>query len=262
MVSRRRLLGLALGAALLGPGVVGGYRYEETVLRVELLPRGVRVVHVTDLHIHRGIPGWLLRRITRIRPTILVVTGDTWDELTPWPPSAAIEALRKLAHYAKEAYAVLGNHEHWAARRRGADPRVEAGRLYGEAGFQLLVDEATMGAGGVRICGLDWRDEPAGYGPALRRLLRRGCDLVVAHSPDVFHFAEPSVESLYLTGHTHGGQVCLPGGRSLYTNSHYGYRWGLYTRGGSLMYVSRGLGEMLPPRLYCSRELVLAEPVT
>ncbi|WP_309544084.1 hypothetical protein [Pyrobaculum aerophilum] len=42
----------------------------------------------------------------------------------------------------------------------------------------------------------------------------------------------------------------------LITNSHFGYTYGLYRRGNAVMYVTRGLGEILP-RVWCDREVVI-----
>jgi len=258
--TRRRLLLLAATMLISGAGLANGYGLTETRLVLRQLPQGLRVVLVTDMHVHRVAPAWLVRRVRSLRPHVLLIGGDTWDELSPWPPRAALETVEALAEAAAEAYAVLGNHEHWAARRRGRDALRDAERLYAGVGVRLLADEAVDAAGGaIRLCGLDWRDDPSSYRGALHRLLNEGCNLILSHSPDVFEHASPSTGAVFLAGHTHGGQVCLPGARSIYTNSLYGYRWGLYRRGSAVLYVSRGLGEMIPPRLYCGRELVMLE---
>ncbi|MFN7106430.1 MAG: metallophosphoesterase, partial [Pyrobaculum sp.] len=119
-------------------------------------------------------------------------------------------------------------------------------RALEEAGVHVLIDDWTS-IGGLKIFGLDWREDPRTY-PQVR-----DADVVLAHSPDAFHNA---VGGLYLAGHTHGGQICLPKNVPIVTNSVYGYTWGLYKRGDAVMYTSRGVGEMFP-RLFCSREYVL-----
>jgi len=246
----------AAATAVAAAGAARGYGYEVAVVADGALPRGLLVVLVADLHVHGAVPRWVVEQVARLRPDVLLVAGDSWDELSPWPPRPAVEALRAMAGAAGEAYAVPGNHEYAAARRRGEDPLSATRRLYAEAGVRLLADEAVEASSGLRVCGVDWRDEPAGYADAASMARREGCRIVLSHSPDVFHYADPGFGALYLAGHTHGGQVCLPGAVSLFTNSRFGYRWGLYRRGAARLYVSRGLGEMLPPRLYCSRQLV------
>jgi len=83
-------------------------------------------------------------------------------------------------------------------------------------------------------------------------------DTVLVHSPDTFHYTPPDSSVLVLAGHTHGGQVCLPPGAiPVTTNNLYGYAWGLYRRGRAKIYVSRGVGEMIPPRLDCGRQAII-----
>lgn len=227
---RRRQLFTAAGALLLAGGLAGGFYTEVTTLELGL---GRRAAFLSDLHIHTP------RRLELPPYDILLIGGDTYDELTA-DLAAVTETLR---HLPKPKIAVLGNHEHWASRwiplRRGV-------AALEEAGVYVLAD-GWVQIGGLRIYGLDWRDDPRDYPPV------KDADVVLVHSPDAFHLA---VGGLYLAGHTHGGHFCLPGNVPLYTNSRFGYTWGLYRRDEALMYVTRGAGEMTP-RVFCSREIVL-----
>ncbi|ACB40095.1 metallophosphoesterase [Pyrobaculum neutrophilum] len=227
---RRRQLFTAAGALLLAGGLAGGFHTELTTLELGL---GRRVAFLSDLHIHAQ------RRLELPPYDILLIGGDTYDELTP-DLAAVAETLRRLPG---PKIAVLGNHERWASRwiplRRGV-------AALEEAGVHVLADDWVQ-IGGLRIYGLDWRDDPRDYPPV------KDADVVLVHSPDAFHTA---AGGLYLAGHTHGGHICLPGNVPLYTNSRFGYTWGLYRRGGALMYVTRGAGEMTP-RAFCSREAVM-----
>lgn len=227
---RRVFLGSVVGVGLLG--AVGAASVGVELRRLDL-GLGRRVVFVSDLHIH-GVSGLELPEYD-----VLLIGGDIYDRNTPgaW---AVVEALAPLRG---PKIAVLGNHEYWDRRRV---PLGEGLRALEEAGVHVLRDDWVQ-VGPLRVHGLDWRDDPRTY-PAVR-----DADVVLVHSPDAF---QQAVGGLYLAGHTHGGQFCLPGGVPLITNSYYGYTQGIYRRGEAVMYVSRGVGEMLP-RLWCNREVVL-----
>jgi predicted MPP superfamily phosphohydrolase len=93
---------------------------------------------------------------------------------------------------------------------------------------------------------------------------RRGPQLLLSHNPDAFFEAASRGADLVLSGHTHGGQIRLPGLGAAITMSRYRLCDGHYTfaPGGasepSQLVVSRGLGVVgLPLRLACPPEAVL-----
>ncbi|MFN3805061.1 MAG: metallophosphoesterase [Pyrobaculum sp.] len=228
MVGRRKALTFLISTAFLYGGVGALSVGEElTVLEMGV---GRRLLFLTDIH---GV-----FKPPAVEYDVVLIGGDTYDEWTP-DLGPVVESLSKLRG---PKIAVLGNHEHWTKR---ISIRVGIKALE-EAGVHVLVDDWTS-AGGLKVFGLAWREDPRTYPPV------RDADIVLAHSPDAFHNA---VGGLYLTGHTHGGQFCLPKDIAVFTNSIYGYTWGLYRRGDAVMYTSRGVGEMWP-RVFCSREYLL-----
>ncbi|MEM1614897.1 MAG: metallophosphoesterase [Pyrobaculum sp.] len=231
MAGRRALFITSVALAALT--AVGGVVSLDTKISVLNVGLGRKVLFISDLHIHRR------ERYELPEADLVLIGGDAYDE---WTPSldVVVDVLRAVRG---PKVAVLGNHEHWARRRF---PLREGVRALEDAGVHVLRDD-WVDVGGLRVYGLDWREDPTAYPPV------RGADVVLVHSPDAFQTA---VEGLYLAGHTHGGQICLPGNVPLYTNSRFGYTWGWYKKSGASMYVSRGLGEMLP-RVYCDREVVL-----
>ncbi len=251
-ISRRRFIALAsLAAAIyMVPGSVKAYNVELSRYGMGL---GVRILHVADLHLHAGDRLEHLRLVETVRPDLLVLGGDTWDmatrdkrRLEEWV-SLAVSASRR-------AIAVLGNHE-YNADSRGRLRLSEGLRLLERYGVIVLRDDATRVLG-LEVAGLDWRWNPEEYSEAAGSIEgMESVDLVVAHSPDVLPHL-PGGRGLVLAGHTHGGQMCLPGGRGVVTNSVYGFKSGVYSMHGWTMIVSRGAGELVPPRVYCRRELV------
>ncbi len=88
----------------------------------------------------------------------------------------------------------------------------------------------------------------------------RGFKIALVHSAEVADVAAEAGYSLYLCGHTHGGQVCLPGGRPLVTHltQHRFAAAGLWQFGRMTGYTSRGAGVAVPPvRFNCRGEVVL-----
>jgi predicted MPP superfamily phosphohydrolase len=81
--------------------------------------------------------------------------------------------------------------------------------------------------------------------------------LLLAHRPSFFHHAEELGFPLVLSGHTHGGQIALPfAGNQNVSRMISDFTRGLFHRGETTMYVSRGLGMAgLPLRLNCPREI-------
>ena len=231
-VSRRKFLVLLAAGSLLASLTAGvtSVGVETSTVNMGV---GRKVVFIADLHLHGA------RRLELPEYDLLLVGGDTYDEFTP-SLDAVVETLGGLRG---PKVAVLGNHEHWSSKKFSLREGIKA--LEG-AGVHVLVDDWTHAAG-LKIYGLDWREDPRDYPAA------PDADIVLVHSPDAFHAARAGI---YLAGHTHGGQLCLPRNVPLRTNSHFGYTWGLYRRGSAVMYVTRGLGE-IAPRVFCDREVVV-----
>ena len=251
MLSRRSLLRLAAAAA--GAYALGGLA-RGGGLDVALVDAGLhsRAAVATDLPLPSlRPPRDLLEALAELRPRLLILGGDLVDRLTPGPLEA-LRGLRGLSALAGETLAVPGNHEHWLVNH-GRLTWSDLEEALEEAGIGLYRD-AVVEAQGLRVALIDWHWPPRRYQRIIDSL--GWFELAAVHSPDAFHHA---TRGAWAAGHTHGGQVCLPGARSLVTNSVYGYTWGLYRRREAMLYVSRGLGEMLPPRLYCPRQLVVLE---
>jgi hypothetical protein len=241
-------------AAAAGLYLVAGSLYGYEGVEVVSLDFGLgkRALFLPDVHLHRrGERGYVIDLARRLSPDILILGGDLWDPRTR--DFVVVEDfLEELGAYARYRVAVLGNHE-YNADASGRIPLREAIDSVEELGYIVLRDD-KVSLDGLVVAGVDWRSDPQLYGRAAREVGE--ADLLVSHSPDVFPHITAR-QSLVIAGHTHGGQVCIPGARPIITNSIYGYSWGLYKRGGSAMYVARGLGEMIPPRLFCRRQAVL-----
>lgn len=252
----------------------GQARVERTRLRVEI-PRldasldGLRLVHVSDLHIGNALDGAKLdRMVDRVNAEeadLIVATGDLFD----FDPSHLEAGARSLARLRARlgVYAVLGNHDGYI----GSD-RVAAALARGAPELRLLRDEiarvpvaAPLYLAGIEDPGRQWFDQRVQL-PALAALARRrpadGPVLLLAHQPEVFDCAAELGFPLVLAGHTHGGQIALPG---LETRCNAARLLTPYTRGafrakGSTLYVNRGLGVGGPAlRIAAPREIATIE---
>jgi hypothetical protein len=120
----------------------------------------------------------------------------------------------------------------------------ESRGLRGKRGDFVIggIDDRTLGTP-------DWERLAVPHGPP---------HLLLAHHPDDFYEAERRGVALVLSGHTHGGQIRLPGGPPIVRQSHFCLDEGLYVHGSALLAVTRGLGAVgLPWRWGAKPEAVL-----
>jgi hypothetical protein len=255
MLSRRRFLTLTALTAALG----GGYTLFEArnveVTRLDLrLGLGLRAVHLTDTHFSTSIfsPGKVVAAVAGLNPELIFHTGDVVTYRRGLEEAARfLEALRDVA----PVYLVPGNHDHWSGVGTAGLKKVLETR-----GIAVLANSASN-YGDLAIAGVD---DPYTGRANLERALRGAGDaevrLLLAHSPQIIGEASQKVE-LVLAGHTHGGQVRIPGAGALWLplpREYWRFDYGLFRVDRAKMFVSRGLGTgYLPVRLNCPPEIVL-----
>ena len=264
-MSRRAFLGLlGLGAvAAAGGSIASTYRFQVERISVShaSIAQPLTIAWLCDMHygpfIHAGsVAAWVDTTLD-LEPDLVLLGGDLVDQHAPDDVSPLIAQLRRL-RAPLGVYSVLGNHEY---ARFGRGPALEAfvAALH-DVGITTLVNRGITvrddlylagidaAGGGLRRIGVALQDHPAG---TMR--------LVAAHKPDVLPHMPADVE-LTLCGHTHGGQVRLPGIGPVLVDSRLSrdHSSGWY-RSPSLGYVSRGLGVgHVPLRIACPAELTLA----
>jgi len=195
-----------------------------------------RVVHFSDTHtdLKPRLEPRLAQIVNGLKPDIIVFTGDTINAARALPLfKQTLAALH--APYGK--FAVQGNDDCWYWRRVD---------LFGTTGFVPLdkkkadvLKDTEM----VSIYGLDYK-----YFDRVDKVLGKSdpqrFNILLFHSPRLIHSLKNYPVDLYLCGHTHGGQVALPGYGALVTLSKFGKRYeaGKYQVGNTILYVNRGLG--------------------
>ncbi len=279
---RTFLVTAATGAAGLGAIAAGVYpiliepdwlKVRRLTIRIKDLPpslAGLKIVQMTDIHHDEWIS---LRHIAdavklanSLRPDIVALTGDyvTASRALVAPSINALSALTP----ALGTVAVLGNHDWWTdpkeTRRQFARvniPLVDNSRQFFSADRQLVAD---IPASGLCIGGVGdlWEDaiEPE---TAFRDVPSDMPRLLLSHNPDVAEQGSIAAGQLridlMLSGHTHGGQVRLPGLGTPIVPSAYGskYAYGLVQGPSCRVNVSSGVGlAMLPVRLNVRPEIV------
>jgi predicted MPP superfamily phosphohydrolase len=232
--------------------------------------RGLRIGHLTDLHIGNGLEGERLDAMVRdanaLDVDMLVLTGDLFD----FDPSYVEDGARRLGglHAPLGVFAVLGNHDTYT----GTDRVVEALREYAPS-IRLLRDEYValpvngppLYLAGIEDPGRSWNSRDI-HLESLEELARRlpedGPVLLLVHRPQAFPQAARLGFPLVLAGHTHGGQLALPirGGSINLARVMTSFTRGLYQMSGSTLYVNRGIGVAGPAvRFNCAREIATVE---
>jgi predicted MPP superfamily phosphohydrolase len=279
----------AAGAACVGYGVLverDWYRLRrERVLALEPGRPPLTVLHLSDLHLTVTDTRRLafLERLAAEPVDLVVLTGDMLGE-----PGALDPVLEALGRFQPRlgAVAVLGSNDYWAPRFRNPlgyflGPSSRRRRSSGRNPWRELVDGLEARGwtvlsnrrgrlGDVELAGMDdphiRRDDPAVAVPADGQAPPR-LRLGVVHSPyrrALDAFAGNGYD-LVLAGHTHGGQVRLPGVGALVTNCDLPRDRvrGLSRWGSSWLHVSAGLGtsKYAPFRFACRPEASLLEVV-
>jgi len=229
---------------------------------------GFTICQISDAHITAGGRNEqaIADAIRAVRADLFVFTGDMIYLRCGIP--AFLQWLADLGDAARPALAVLGNAEHKSYLRSG-----EAAAALREHGLQVLCNQCARvpaGTGFLQVVGVD---DPhtlrADFDRAYSDADPDAWTLLLCHSPDGVVDLRDHRADLMLCGHTHGGQVRLPGFQAPAQNTRRvrGLVAGWYDarevarrtglpEGRVRLYVSRGLGmSRFPGRLYCAPEL-------
>lgn len=255
--------GLAWAIAL-GMGVdsvLGRPRVRRRAVRIAGLPPeldGYRIGQLSDIHCgpyatEKQVASWV-SRLNALELDLVTVTGDLITHGSTYVEAVA-RALGGLR--AKDgAYACMGNHDYFTDGEHLV-------RQLRRNGLTVLRNEGVvLERNGARlyVAGVDdtWsrRDD---LNRALAKRPEGVPTVLLAHDPDLFPEAEAQAVELTLSGHTHGGQLGVPGVPRL-SLGRLVTVWaaGLYRRGRSWLYVNRGAGTTGPPaRLGAPAELAV-----
>lgn len=230
-------------------------------LRKGSLPRPLRFAYASDFHVgpttHPVLVAAACAALRDAQPDVVLLGGDFVEA-----DAVAMQALVPLFREVPAPlgrFAVLGNHDWWSAPQRIVDALTDAG-------VDVLINRNVRLRAPfeeVWICGLD--DHTAGTPDADAALEgANGVRVVLMHSPSNLLDLARRYFDLALCGHTHGGQIALPGGAPLVAAEgplSRRYSRGRYDlEGGAALVVSVGIGcSLLPFRTFSHPEIVLCE---
>ncbi|MBK5106682.1 MAG: metallophosphoesterase [Anaerolineales bacterium] len=269
-MNRREFLkvgGLAVGAGLITATsylAINDESQDPVVDRIPLAIKnlhptleGFTIVQITDVHLYPMTQPDLVEKsvimANELNPDLVVLTGDyVWQEL------AAIDELAPILAGLNAKYGVfstLGNHDYWL------DADVITAAME-SAGLPVLINQGLSiqhGKGTIYIAGLDdgWSGKPD-----LNKTLDRADPaepvILLCHEPDLAdRYSLDGRVNVQLSGHTHGGQIRIPGiGALILPYLGRKYDLGLYRVNDMLLYTNRGLGVISEPvRLNCPPEI-------
>jgi predicted MPP superfamily phosphohydrolase len=213
---------------------------------------GLRIGFITDIHHSEMVPADDVRAavdlVTAAQPDLIVLGGDyvTWgDRAFVGPVAELLEPLTAP----NGVFAILGNHD---------DDRDMPAALTAKH-IEVLKDSRTrvqIRGEGLELAGIRfWTRKTS----EIARVVGRARDtvLLLAHDPRRLDEAADLDVPAILSGHTHGGQVVIPGVGAL-ARRRFPVLSGLGSRGNTWMFVSRGVGTVyVPIRINCPPEVAI-----
>jgi predicted MPP superfamily phosphohydrolase len=214
------------------------------------------ILHLSDLHadISEGAMQHLISIVGDLKYDICVLTGD-YRGKTYGPFDASLKSIFELrARLKNPLYGVLGNHDSIYMA-----PALE------EMGIRMLFNECvtlSRNDSQIYLAGIDdahfYRTDD--IEKAAKQIPGGAFSILLSHTPEVYRKASGAGFNLMLSGHTHGGQLCLPGGIPIKLEARLPRSMGAgaWQHGGMAGYTSVGAGtSLLPVRLNCPPEITL-----
>lgn len=266
--------------------LTGALTVEQMQLAITGLPdrlKGVKLAQLSDFHfdgirLSKSLLNNAIAACNAAQPDLILLTGDFVTD-DPAPIHDLAERLTQLKSKCG-IFAVLGNHD-----IRYKHSQMEITAALQEHDIQVLWNQMAYPLGeGLAIVGLAdyWsaQFDPTAVFNQLETAIPR---IVLSHNPDTAEVLQQWRVDLQLSGHTHGGQVFLPGVGNMAqatsnfyrglprsvkrwvpllkecstTMKHWEWAQGLHTVGKNRLYVNRGLGTYLPGRFCCPPEVTV-----
>ena len=217
---------------------------------------GFTLLHISDMHIDMN-SGAMLRLIELLQDIdydICVLTGD-YRGATFGSFKKTLEGFAQVrAHLKESVYGVLGNHD-----------SIEMVPGMEDMGIRMLLNESVtieQGDEHFHLVGIDDAHYFRAHNieKAAADVPHHECSVLLSHTPEIYRLAEQAKFDLLLSGHTHGGQICLPGSIPITIDSRLprSMASGPWTYKKLTGYTSVGVGSsIVPVRFNCPPEITL-----
>jgi predicted MPP superfamily phosphohydrolase len=236
-------------------------RIVHNLLEVPGLPQafaGLRILHLSDLHtdLDLRITHAIAERVREADYDLCVLTGD-YRARTYGPFEPALEGMAAIRLHLKDPiYAILGNHD-----TIRLVPGLEA------MGIRVLLNESVAierNGATLHLAGIDDAHyyQVHNLQQSAAAIPPDACALLLSHTPEVYRHAAHAGFRAMLCGHTHGGQICLPGGYPLTWDARCPRRLagGPWSYAGMTGYTSVGSGSsVVNARINCLPEITVQE---
>jgi len=217
---------------------------------------GFTLLHISDMHVdmNEAAMSRLVELVDGLRYDLCVLTGDFRGK-TFGPFEATLDGVSRVcAHLTGPVYGVLGNHD--TVRMV---PGLEA------MGIRMLLNEGeaiVRDGERIYIAGIDdahfFRVD--NIEKAASQIPDDDFSILLSHTPEIYRQAAHAGFDLLLSGHTHGGQICLPGSIPITLDSVLPRRMGsgAWKYHNMIGYTSVGAGSsIVAVRFNCPPEITL-----
>jgi predicted MPP superfamily phosphohydrolase len=234
-------------------------RLELTVTGLHPALNGMRLLHLTDFHCRRWWdPAYddLIARIRQNPPDMILFTGDFVESKRDARP--ALPTVRRLfSQFTSRlgTFAIVGNHDGDLV-----PPTLNMANLTFVDHRRIFLES---GDAAIELIGLPgvWRqDLDLNWAKALGKKRPGMLRIAMCHFPDLLPVVADLEPDLYLTGHTHGGQITWPSGLPIFRHDSLPRELctGIHSAFGTVMVVNRGIGfsSLMAVRMFCPSEVI------
>ncbi len=219
---------------------------------------GCRLLFITDLHIdaHESLVDRTLQLIAGMDCDYIMLGGDYTFGLNR-DSQRSFDLMTRIAGYLTDrtrVFGILGNHD-----------RYSMAECLNACGIEMLInDHVCLEKGGDRVYVAGMDDGHYYHADDLERadegIPKDVFKIMLCHSPEKYQEVAQKGYSFYLAGHTHGGQICLPGDIVLVSSATVPRRMikGQWRYGDMAGYTSKGVGTSgVRARFFCPPEITL-----
>jgi predicted MPP superfamily phosphohydrolase len=227
-------------------------RLNEVILEPEKLPGGFescRILFISDFHIEglEGVADRVIELIKNLEYDYCFLGGD-YSMFDKFDMDKTKHEMKKIIeHITGRIYGVLGNHDYY-----------ETALFLQSLGVTMLINENVIlhrNGAAVYLAGVDdcYIFDSADIGQAAAGIPPDAFKILLSHSPQLYKRAQRFGFNLFLAGHTHGGQICLPGGITLIKCAKVPQRItkGPWQYGTMTGFTTSGVGSCNVPARFC-----------